>query len=324
MHRHNSKYGYKEILAKYCDVDSDTAILGEVQHSLFLSTHHFDSAGIIGPPRKCGREGIPFFSWNSILPFPRQIPIGDPAIYLPNSPLVARGAGAASAKPRRTIVMPKFNEELSLSRRLQDYAQLIETACSFFDNSSIVLAIHPSDGCGYQAIRPHAESRGVQLLERRRGGSGSGISWELNNFFPESNLVSDYPGAHVFRGQLCGSGLVKFLLPAEVKKAYHPIMRNVLEDFSTATHKDRLEISAHILGLTHRRSPEELKDILYGQHPDSFKTRIWVAAYKRRRSLLVHLRQSRFWGKSLAMRVFRRLIIRPHRERLLKGRRSVS
>jgi hypothetical protein len=322
VHRHNSKYGHKRILAKYCGVDSDTAILGEVQHSLFLSTHHFDSAGRIGPPRKCGKEGIPFFSWNSILPFSRQIPIGDPAAYLPNSPLVAHREVAPFPEPSRTLVMPKFNQELGLSRRLQDYAQLIDVACDSFDSASIVLAIHPSDESGYQAIRARADSRGIQLLERRRIESGSSISWELDNLFPGSNLVSDYPGAHVFRGQLCGRGFVSFFLPADAKEAYHPTMKTFLEDFSTASHKDRLEMSAHILGLSNRRSPEELKDILYGEHPDTFRTRIWIVAYKRRRSLLVQLRQSRFWGKSPAMRIFRRLIIRPHRERLLKGPRN--
>lgn len=270
--------------------------MGEVQHSLFVSTHHFSTVSGLGPRRKTGREGIPFFSWQDILPFPRSTPIGDPLLYSS----VVRDL-VLEKEPQRlgpVIVMPKMNEEQCEQSRLRSYAELISFARSHFGNREMKLSLHPVDKTMEQALGFNEEPKNVVLGSEKLDPARVTIE-RILALKDASCVVSDYFGAHIFRASglfqtptlVSNSGLHDFL---------HPKMRSYFEAFQELAPdaSERTELSRLILGTDYVRERDELRHLLFWPNTPSLVKRFYVSGYKTRRRLGVRARNSSLLGKS--------------------------
>jgi hypothetical protein len=312
MHRHNRKYGHSAVLSSYCGQPGSKPILGEIQHSLFLSTHHFDSSMKLGPRRESGRLGVKFFSWNRILPFKNQVPIGDPLWYvLPGEKDKLPQFGRPTLDTIR--VMPKLNEELDPIARVEGYAELLGKTLEKYPGKDVVVSLHPRDHQLTGQLADSVDRTGWRLskpAERQAEGKEAARS-TLLSLADCDMIVSDYIGAHVIRG--CAMMGIPFdLLSSQaLHRMIHPRMLerleellNPLTDFDT-----KVMISQEILGLEFVRSREELASLLYGspQQPEVVG-RIRVASYKKLRRWRVRLRESSFWGRSRLARYFRKKV----------------
>lgn len=308
MHRYNRKYGHDQILRTYCGLQDDLPVLGELQHSLFVSRNHFDSRGEIGPPRKTGAMGFPFFSWNALIPFKNQVPIGDPLIY---DPQIQRAQLNENHQDDRIpLVMPKFNEELSTDERLDNYRQLIRSAAEY-SSSQVRVSLHPGDAeledqlarDASVVISPKSE-KSLTAYER--------LSFSMTQIAQSSLLVSDYFAAHVFRATYF------FEIPVRVIELTHqipwsPKVKELIEDFQSTPEdsKARLEIARIILGTGLKKGAPELRNLLYRECLSLPSRKAIVSAYKSSRRVGVRIRESRFGGKSKIASWYHRKIAQP-------------
>lgn len=314
VHRHNRKYGHDLILKAYCGVSLAERILGEVQHSFFVSNHHFDSSGEIGPPRTSGKSWLaPLFSWNGVLPFHHQIPIGDPLIYsdlISDSIAEEAGGRTVAYKDHRVLVMPKMNQELSPDERVHDYLKLIAWAKEIRPSSVPWIQLHPLD----LHLEKKLEGAAMVLKQSERGAPhrnpadhSIARTMQMSRF---DLLVSDYIGAHVIRANgLFGTAIA--IHSAEHRlRPIHPSMRSYYQELSDPgiDPTEARKISSLLLGFAQKREPDELAELLF--HPALGKSikRIWVAGYQKKRRILVRVRNSRFLGKSPVIKRLRRQI----------------
>lgn len=314
VHRHNRKYGHDLILKAYCGVSLAERILGEVQHSFFVSNHHFDSSGVIGPPRTSGKSWLaPLFSWNGILPFRHQIPIGDPLIY---SDLISDSVAEETCgktlthKDQRVLVMPKMNQELSPDDRVRDYLNLIAWAKEIRPSSEPWIQLHPLDlqlstKLGDAALVVKEDERGA--AHRNPGDHTIARTMQMSKF---DLLVSDYIGAHSIRANAFFGAALAIHSAEHSLRPIHPSMRSYVHELSDPG-IDPIEarkISSLLLGFAQKRAPDELADLLF--HPALVRPikRIWLAGYQKRRRVLVRVRNSRFLGKSPVIKRLRRQI----------------
>lgn len=316
VHRHNSKYGHSRILKQFCGQDSSSQILGEVQHSFFLSNHHFNHAGRIGPPREAGQHRlVPLYSWSDLIPFTHQIPIGDPLLYdevtvglLSNSIDQDKNLGPV-------LVMPKLNEELSFVEREYSYTKLVGVAKELSRESTIHLSVHPRDFKLAQMVRANT---GVQLTERSLETDPVRLNQlAVNEMASASLMVSDYFGAHVFRASALFGTPVAVSPRTALHRAIHPNLREILKAFLDldVSSPERQEISRVLLGWEHRRNPEELCEILFRPSMSPTLKRIFVASYKNSRRIGVRLRQSSLWGRNPIARRWEEKVLRPKWEK---------
>lgn len=308
MHRHNRKYRHSELLLGAVGQPDSCPILGEVQHSLFVSTHHFTSTGTVGPPRRCGREGIPFFSWNDLLPFNRQVPIGDPLLYRPKP--LATELKASMDQRKKVLIMPKFNAERKREERIAGYRQLVDVTRERFPHSHYILQVHPDDReniAGSSKLFSGIEISAVSYLQ---------VNTSLYLQAPPPHTVaisSDYFGAHVFRANLY-LGIPSVVsgqeaLHSAIDRTLFPLFESYL-----AAHTDfevQLQISEEVLGQRFMRNSDELRELLIGRHPGSLPIKLWVAGYKYQRQLRVKTRNSRWLGSSPIAKLVRKKFLRP-------------
>lgn len=301
MHRHNRKYGYGDILKTYCGVDPSWPILGEVQHSLFVSSHFFTSDGHIGPRRPTGRRGLLLFSWQYLLPFPHQWAIGDPLVYEEDLWARANQAGVdtlLSALDGPVLVMPKMNQELGPNRRLSDYTKLISRARSLAEGRAIHVSLHPLD---WQLGERLVESLGISLAPPPQdGASPQALAVDsVMRMSAASLVVSDYFGAHVFRASAFFKRPV-WVDPSAMHDAIHPWISTIFAQFLQleADNPARVTLSERVLGFEHRRTREELRNRLFMPHVPLPARRTLVAGYKTLRRVGVRIRESKFLGKS--------------------------
>ena len=309
VHRHNSKYGYGAILRAYCGLSPREPILGEIQHSLFLSTHHFSATHVIGPPRASGSPFVPLFSWNALLPFRHQTPIGDPLLYDPTvRELISMATPILGTRAKRVLVMPKLNDELDAPDRLSDYVDLVDLAKDLLQTKAIDISLHPRDlelAAQVQKItglESPAPSKTLGAIERNHES--------MKQLANASALVSDYFGAHVFRaGAFFG---VPVVINGEkaYHRAIHPAIRPLLQEFLMAERESdtRMHISELMLGVNYRRNPEELGDILTRPKLGPLRKKVLIAGYKSSRRAGVRLRQSPLWGTNPISRWWKKSI----------------
>lgn len=312
MHRHNNKYGYGNILRQYCQVDDRAPIMGELQHSLFVSSHFFSENGVIGPRRPQGQFPIVLFSWNAILPFRQQFVIGDPYLYLPSDiDETSTRSGVSLTGVPLPLVMPKMNQELSIPERVAAYQRLVDEALDLAGTEVANIALHPSDGGLMNQLKRVANSHSGIALRDDPPVRKFGIP-----IMNTSIVVSDYFGAHVFRANAF-LGLPTHVSERGFHRALDPNIRQVFEGFQEAspTSSNRKHMSELLLGFDFKRESEELKERLFWSNSPDVARRIAVAGYKSMRRLKVRLRESRLLGKSLFWQEFTSRVLRSHWER---------
>jgi hypothetical protein len=293
VHRHNRKYGHNQILAHYCGVDTSLPIMGEVQHSLFLSTHHFKSDGEIGPPRTFGAMGAPLFSWNSLLPIRNQIAIGDPLLYA--SPgIEALSSSVGDEDSTIPLVMPKLNEELNEEQRRKDYLRLSEIAREVSSSERVLLSVHPLDLGLAQKLAQVEEGIDVsQTVKSTPRTEEKKVLDAFSKLNTKRLIVSDYFGAHIFRANAYFGSKIYVDAEKALNRAIHPTLRPLLLEFLALATDDiqRQVISHQFMGTKLKREPSELKQLLYRQELPPLSRRIWVASYKTSRRAAVQIRK---------------------------------
>lgn len=266
------------------------SVLGEIQHSLFLSTRHFKANGEIGPRRESGRNPfVPLFSWQGILPFKFQVPIGDPLLYS-NELHTLLLESSSFKKSLCPVVMPKLNEELSPDDRINDYRRLIQFAADVTGQQSLTISLHPKDLWTMSALEKNTK---VQILPARvKAEKPESLLDSLNRLKNAPLVISDYYGAHIFRANAF------FGTPVVVNQetALHSaIDRNFMEYLSAFEDErnnptKRIELSKLIVGQSHKKTPQELAEILFPYRSRPV-TRVIVGSYKKGRIGLVRLRR---------------------------------
>lgn len=314
MHRNNSKYGHDVLLSDYVGVSRQTPILGEIQHSLFLSRFHFDSHGRIGPPRKTGAFPFPFFSWQNLIPFKNQVPIGDPLIYcLASEKDRPQHPSPKYSTSRYPLVMPKLNEERAPHERESNYRRLVAFAREYSGADRVNLLLHPKE---YRSgISDNLKSiAGTELVMHLQNTPFEATRHSLALLENSSAVYSDYLGTHLFRAKAF------FSLPTyisafspETKWPYEPRIRDLLEYFGSNALPlvEEISIARELLGFSHRKEPEELRQLLFRPDlPSNFRA-LLVASYKTSRRAKVSFRQSKLFGRHPLFRAIRRRFIRP-------------
>jgi hypothetical protein len=259
VHRYNNKYGYGQIIRDFCGVGPDVPIWGEVQHSLFLNTRYFSSDGRIGPPREQLQRFPRLLSWNTLLPFPHQIPIGDPLLYAnrdTGSDVGDLGVGRSGADTF-SVFMPKLNNEVDRPDRIEHYVAGAREARERNTASRLFVALHPRE-------RAHKDTmENAELVWAPENFPGGSVAWSQALIAQSDAVFSDYFGAHVFRASHFHNVRVELVGSGHFNPGFHPVMDATFRDFLDA-HGDtsaQKTISEQLLGVEYLKTPEELADI---------------------------------------------------------------
>lgn len=295
MHRFNNKYGYGQILRDYCGVSPNSIIWGEVQHSLFMNTNYIRANGTVGPRREQFTRFPRLLSWQTVLPFPHQVPIGMPIGYL----LETNNGGFSLPEELKwlggqkySLIMPRMDKDLSLEERVARYGTLVQEAIASSTDTLHVLAPHPAERVNRKIVE---ERFGAKTLVLWRGGneSISDPSHGLALFEHAGSLWSDYFGTHVFQATAFFGIACRVIGSNAFRANYHKNVNQLLFAFGEAKdNPDQMsEVASRLLGLQYLRSPEELSDILGFQGLRRFSARPVKAIYRKYRQLRVHIRQ---------------------------------
>jgi hypothetical protein len=264
MHRYNNKYGYGQILRDYCGQGQDVPIWGEIQHALFLHTRYFRADGRLGPPREQLQRFPRLLSWQTLLPFPHQIPIGDPLLY-------AKRLGVSDTKLADGfpgpgdygVLMPKLNDEVPLDERRKHYLTGAREAVEQSGTERLLIALHPREK-SHRDFFEEALSDLAEVVWAEDGYLGGATAWSQALVAGSSRLFSDYFGAHVFRASWFFERPVSIVGDFPINPATNTTMVEYLRGFLDANDDMATQRSvAHaVLGVEYRREPGELADIL--------------------------------------------------------------
>jgi hypothetical protein len=265
VHRFNNKYGYGNILRRFCWVDDSTPIWGEVQHSLFLNTRYFTADGQLGPPREQLQRFPRLLSWQKLLPFPHQIPIGDPLLYrLPYADIPGKGVPLAGVAPGPfNVFMPKLNDEVDVPTRLTVYAAGAREAVEHSGKTPVYVAVHPRERALQVEVEKALNSI-AHVVWAPDDYPGGPTTWSTQLMKQSQTVISDYFGAHVFRSVALFDTSVSLVGDSMLNPAVHPVMNSLLQEFFDAAgdFSTQYDIARKILGVDYERSREELSDIL--------------------------------------------------------------
>jgi hypothetical protein len=295
MHRYNNKYGYGQILKNYCGVSKSSIIWGEIQHSLFMSTNYIRVNGTVGPRREQFARFPRLLSWQTVLPFPHQVPIGMPIGYLLrlnkggfSLPEELRWIGAQ----KFSLIMPRMDKDLSLEERVVRYGALVQEAIASSPDTLHILAPHPAERVNRETLDERFSANALVLW---RGGNEAvnDPSHTLALFQHAGALWSDYFGTHVFQATAFFGTMCRVIGKNAFRVNYHENINQLLLAFGEARDypEQMSEVAAKLLGLQHLRSPEELTNILGFQGLRRLSGRPVKAIYRKYRQAKVHIRQ---------------------------------
>ena len=264
MHRYNNKYGYGHILREYCGQGHDVPIWGEIQHALFLNTRYFSADGKVGPPREQLQRFPRLLSWQTLLPFPHQIPIGDPMLYstsVGSSPGELPQTGLPAAP--FSVFMPKLNDEVPLPDRLERYLNGAREGIDMASPTHLVVALHPREARHKDSIARSFEGV-AEVIWAPDDYLGGPAVWSHAVMRRSEMLVSDYFGAHVFRASAYFAKPIGLVGGNLFNPGFHPTMNSIMRDFLSAVsdQAEQIAVSERLLGVEFQRTRDELMDIL--------------------------------------------------------------
>jgi len=297
LHRYNNYYGYGQILRSYCGVAPDQPIWGEVQHSLFMNTRHFTAAGHIGPLREQAGRFPRLLSWQTILPFPHQLPIGIPLAYFleQHREEFALPEGYEHLQGKDfVLIMPRMDKDITLDKRMAKYRALVDEGLAQDPGRHLVFALHPKDGANKDALEKEFASNGEFVWR----GKTDPITDQKGSFAlvqHASEMWSNYFGAHVFQAAAFFRAPTKLFGDGLVKDFYHPNMNHFLHAFLDASDNidTQADVASQVLGLQHLRPVDELRDILGFTGAKRILAKPASVAYRRLRRIKVRWRVAR-------------------------------
>lgn len=266
MHRFNKLYGYGNILRTYCNAKPDQPIWGEVQHSLFMNTHHFRESGPLGPPRDQLGRFPRLLSWQTVLPFPHQLPIGMPlayflAMHTEQFPLPDGYENLAGKD--FVLVMPRMDKDITVDTRIKKYRALVEEGLSEDPGRHLVFALHPKDGANRDLLEKEFGHYG-EFVWRGKTDPITDLKWSFALVKHASEMWSNYFGAHVFQAAAFYRAPTKLFGRGLFKDTYHANITDHLRAFHDASDDidTQAEVASRVLGLHHVRPADELRDLL--------------------------------------------------------------
>jgi len=295
MHRYNNKYGYGQILRDYCGVPPSSIIWGEVQHSLFMNTNYIRANGTVGPRREQFARFPRLLSWQTVLPFPHQVPIGMPIGYLLQMnkgsftlPEELKWIGAQ----KYSLILPRMDKDLSLEERVARYGTLVQEAIASSTDTLHILAPHPAERVNREIVKERFSANTLVLW---RGGNEAvnNLSHSLALFQHAGSLWSDYFGTHVFQATAFFGITCRVIGSNAFRANYHENINQLLFAFAEAKdNPDQMsEVASKLLGLSYLRTPQELKNILGFQGLRRVSAGPVKALYRKYRQVKVHIRQ---------------------------------
>lgn len=296
MHRFNSRYGYGRILKQYCGVPADTPIWGEVQHSLFMNTRYFSADDVLGPEREQLRRFPRLLSWQTILPFPHQLPIGMPLGYFlrmhQDEFVFPPGYENLRGEPF-TLAMPRMDKDLSIEERVRRYRALVDGGKSSGDGVQVVIAPHPSEVKNRDVLEAEF-SKDAIILWRGKADAIQETIWSFALMQHATELWSNYFGAHVFQAAAFFRTPTRIIGDSVFRPTYHPNINAHLHTFTEAEGDitTQAEVASNVLGLQHLKSPEELRHILGFTGIRKLLGKPVRYGYRKMRQRSVHKRQA--------------------------------
>lgn len=229
-------------------------IWGEVQHSLW-ETKNF---------RK-HRESRVFprlFTWNNIIDFTNQVPIGDPYLYLKHE-LISNEV-ELNQDIERVLIIPKFRRNLSLRERLEAYAHLLDETQTNFPSVKKSVIFHSEEEISEIRKQVKLDPNLWKISDRRPQQTIGEIKLQLKTLVQAEVLVTDYLGVHVMR-RLAISGQESILFENwKSWRGVDPEINEFLEVLvsPSANINDKVQASSRLLGEEFLRDRQELCRIL--------------------------------------------------------------
>ena len=266
MHRYNQLYGYGNLLRTYCGARADQPIWGEVQHSLFMNIYHFRESGPLGPPRDQLGRFPRLLSWQKILPFPHQVPIGIPLAYFleNNRGQFALPDGYDTLRTTNyVLVMPRMDKDITIDKRIAKYRALVEEGLAHDPGRHLVFALHPKDGENRDALEKEFGDYG-QFVWRGKTDPITDLKGSFALVQNASEMWSNYFGAHVFQAAAFFRAPTKLFGEGLFKDNYHENMTHHLRAFLDASGDidAQAAIGSQVLGLEYVKPVDQLRDIL--------------------------------------------------------------
>lgn len=266
MHRYNKLYGYSDLLHTYCNAPADQPIWGEVQHSLYMNIYHFRESGPLGAPRDQLGRFPKLLSWQKILPFPHQLPIGIPLAYFleENQEQFALPEGYEDLQGKDfVLVMPRMDKDISIEKRIKKYRALVNEGLAHDPGRHLVFALHPKDGENRDLLEKEFGDKG-QFVWRGKTDPITDLKASFALVQQSAEMWSNYFGAHVFQAAAFFRAPTKLFGEGLFKDAYHENMTRHLRAFYDAAGDidTQAEVGAQVLGLQYVRPKDELRDIL--------------------------------------------------------------
>jgi len=297
MHRYNKMYGYSDILHTYCNAPANQPIWGEVQHSLFMNIFHFRESGPAGPPREQLGRFPRLLSWQKILPFPHQLPIGIPLAYFlamhQEQFSLPEGYGHL-ANTDFVLVMPRMDKDISIDKRMIKYRALVDEGLAGDPGRHLVFALHPKDAANKDALEKEFGRHG-EFVWRGKTDPVTDLKASFALVQQASEMWSNYFGAHVFQAAAFFDSPTKLFGKGLFKPTYHDNMTRHLREFYDAADNiaRQSDIAGQVLGLQYVRPVEELREMLGFTGVKALLARPVKAAYKTLRRYKVKWRVAR-------------------------------
>jgi hypothetical protein len=238
----------------FCGVDKAQPIWGELQHSLWID-----------PSTKIGERPKLFpkvFTWNEFFKSRITIAIGDPFLYIEASEYLKTPSKIESAvlfpsAKLHSLQIPISTENMGIE--CAHVEQIYEKANEIHPNFRPAICLHPAIS-SFSQLSQQLTKKGFKVLPEMD-------PWDrLLSIFSMDYVISDYPGAHVFRAAAVGKysfilqneNFNKSLSAAETK------MGSLISEFQTLENdKSRKKfIAGKILGADCMKTKSELRGIL--------------------------------------------------------------
>jgi hypothetical protein len=250
----NAMHSNDRVLRHFCGVEAPLPIWGEVQHSLW-ETKNF---------RK-HRESRLFprlFTWNDIINFTNQVPIGDPYLYLKHE--LFSSEVELNQDIEKVLVIPKFRRNLSFSERIKAYAHLLDETQINFPSVRKSVIFHGEEDVSEIRKIMYLDPNLWRISDRRPQQTIREIKLQLKTLVQAEVLITDYLGVHLMR-RLAISGQESILFENwKSWRGVDPEINEFLEVLisPSANVNDKVQASRTLLGEDFLRDRQELCGIL--------------------------------------------------------------